>query len=431
MSEVLYPWGPQAGSSSGVLPFTLQIAAPFPAVQLCPSEAGGVFFDIQEVNGDTWFVTNAVYNTNAIGGAAWQQNNTLLNTGSINPANPAFAVVQRSTGQWQRVETAATNNVNTGISWTQIDQIDALGNQSITPLTLTANTQIPQQITATWNAGTAGSDGSVRGSSPHRHGLERGFVALDDLRVGGVAKWQVRKDGTLVTGIVPSSQISGPVPLRASADHRSPGHLRRNWLWALWLLSSAGERCHGDPADRLGRVRAERGYPAVDGNERREPDNGNRQERRSVFSRMAPGHSRRPNTLSPRPRISSDSTSQRASRSRSSPMGWSKLESPKRASSFLRLAAYPVDQQAHSSRLARLIVASRLWTTGTRLGPRTSRASGHLAIRSTQSLAPSPRLPIQPLARSLPLMSMETWAALVRRISPRGEMQRKTSPRSP
>lgn len=208
MSEVIYPWGPQQGSSSGVLPFSVQIVSPFPALQLAPTEAGGVFFDMQEVSGDTWFVTNAIYNTNAIGGAAWQQNNTLLNTTSINPANPAYAMVLKANGSWQRMFTAATNNVNTAIVWVLIQQTDANGNLTLLPSDATAG-QIALNVAPVWNAGVAVMTAATVNVTDTASGAASKLL---DLQVGSTSRFTVTKNGAVTI----QNALANIIPLTVS-----------------------------------------------------------------------------------------------------------------------------------------------------------------------------------------------------------------------
>lgn len=172
-----------------------QIQASNPAVEWNPTEVGGEWQEAREIAGDWWFATNASYST-----GSWVAVNAALNQYAFKLGKDGSIV--------RYICTAGT----VPLVWTAFWQVDSLGDTSVSiGTTLTVASEIALQANPIWNASgltmkafllsvsdTASATGSL----------------LEDFQVGGVSKWSVRKDGTLVAGIVNTSAISGsPLPI--------------------------------------------------------------------------------------------------------------------------------------------------------------------------------------------------------------------------
>lgn len=199
MTNQFFPFGPAPGNSGqAYLPYDLIINEDNPGIILEPTEANGVVTVFREVGGVSWWVLNADYNTDD---AQWEQ------VSPSNAALPAYALAQSAGGAVTRYTAIATNTPGTAVAWVPVWTLDAKGNMAVEPLTGTAAGQIASAIDVTWNAGEPAvmnvreinlTDTSSNSSS-----------WLDNLSVNGAPVWQVRKDGTLLTGIIPFANVTG------------------------------------------------------------------------------------------------------------------------------------------------------------------------------------------------------------------------------
>lgn len=194
-----YPFGPSpTNSGQAYLGYDLEIQKIDPGIILNPTEPNGVYVVFREVNGCSWWVLNADYN---IDDAQWEQDSP------TNAANPAYAIEQCADGTRNIFMANPTIIPGNPVSWVTLWSTDTNGNQTFSPLTATLTTQIFQTISGVWNAGT----GVVM------HAKELVIVDtsssaasyVDEVYVNGTPVWQIRKDGTLETGIIPYARITG------------------------------------------------------------------------------------------------------------------------------------------------------------------------------------------------------------------------------
>lgn len=97
MSQVFYPFGPGVPASQNGI-----IQKSYPAVEFNPTEVGGEYQEIREINGDLWIVTNAQYNETLaltpLAAGAW---------GQVLTSAPSFAMVLKASGTITRYTAAA------------------------------------------------------------------------------------------------------------------------------------------------------------------------------------------------------------------------------------------------------------------------------------------------------------------------------------
>lgn len=169
----------------------LQIQSSYPGFEYSPQEVGGLYTETREVSGDFWLVTNA----------EWNQ--SLLTWAFVNSSINAWALKLGADGSVTHYKCAAGSNP---FAWVQIWTFDGLGNLSASiGATLTTATQIAHLLTPTWN--TPGGTAMVARRVNVTDTASPAGSLLDDLQVGSVSKWSVRKDGVLVAGTVPATQI--------------------------------------------------------------------------------------------------------------------------------------------------------------------------------------------------------------------------------
>jgi hypothetical protein len=196
--ETQFPFKPQASlSTSQSFAYDIVISEAFPGIQFIPTEPNGQYQEIREVSGDLWLVTNAQFNTNTL---TFQQNTP------CNPADPAYAWRLMANGNSIRYSAIATTAPNINVTWVQMFEVDGAGNISSTPLVQTTPVD-NLQLEPIWNVGTPTTTGSFEQDVTDTSSAANSF--LEKFKVNGTVVWQVRKDGTLVNGIVPFSAISG------------------------------------------------------------------------------------------------------------------------------------------------------------------------------------------------------------------------------
>jgi len=142
-------------------------------------------------------VTNAQFNTNTL---TFQQNTP------CNPADPAYAWRLMANGNSIRYSAIATTAPNINVTWVQMFEVDGAGNISSTPLVQTTPVD-NLQLEPIWNVGTPTTTGSFEQDVTDTSSAANSF--LEKFKVNGTVVWQVRKDGTLVNGMVPFSAITG------------------------------------------------------------------------------------------------------------------------------------------------------------------------------------------------------------------------------
>jgi hypothetical protein len=194
---IYYPFAVVPSSSNqNVFPFDIVINEIFPGLIFDPTEAGSVYSVIREVNGCFWFVLNADWDATTL---QWTQEDP------TNPNLPAYAMELCATGTWQWYQANPTLIPGTPVAWAQLFVIDGKGYVNSTPLTVTASGLGQNQLTATWNAGSATQ---VEARRVVITDLSSGANSLlDNLVVNGTSKWAVDKTGLLVAGTVPASSV--------------------------------------------------------------------------------------------------------------------------------------------------------------------------------------------------------------------------------
>jgi hypothetical protein len=201
-SEVYFPFGSITPAIvPQVIPYDLVIQEAYPGLVLAPTEPDGVYSVLREVSGCTWWVLNADFNDNT---ERWEQDSP------TNAVLPAYALEQCQSGTLIRYVAAPTVIPGNAITWIPVWTIDANGFQTIAPQTATQASQVADIVDVTWNAGTSSTmvarETNVVDSSSADGSL------VDDVSVNSTPVWQVRKDGTLVTGIIPFARITGYTP---------------------------------------------------------------------------------------------------------------------------------------------------------------------------------------------------------------------------
>jgi hypothetical protein len=197
-NPVYYPFSVvPSTSNSNVFPYDIVINEAYPGLIFDPTEAGGVYSVIREVNGCLWFVLNADYDETSL---QWTQEDP------TNPNLPAYAMeLCATTASWQWKYGAPTLVPGTPITWVNVFTIDDNGSVVSVPHISLASGDPAQQINPTWNAGSAsvmvGRNLAVTDMSSSSNSL------LDNLAVNGTSVWSVNKFGLLVTGEVPASSV--------------------------------------------------------------------------------------------------------------------------------------------------------------------------------------------------------------------------------
>lgn len=183
-----------------VINYDLLIQEPYPGIGFLPTIAGGLYAEIRDVNNCLWFVQNAMWNPDTM---QWEQDSP------ANPILPAYALELCADGSLNYNIATASGAINTALTWQTVWTLDANGNMTVEPAIATADTQIAEMVDPTWDGGVGakmiGRQENVTDTS------SASSSAIDQLNVDGVTKWEVRKDGTLVVGIIPASLVPGVI----------------------------------------------------------------------------------------------------------------------------------------------------------------------------------------------------------------------------
>lgn len=199
MSNQFYPFGQAPGQNPAQLfPYDVIINEENPGLVLEPTEANGVNVAFREVAGCSWWVLNADYNTDA---SQWEQ------VSPNNAALPAYALEMCSDGTVTRYVAAATNTPGTAVSWVAVWSLDAKGNVTMSPQTETSAPGYANHVEVTWNAGSPSIMALNRFDLTDTSSNASSY--LEQYYVNGTPVWQLRKDGTLVSGSIPFSLITG------------------------------------------------------------------------------------------------------------------------------------------------------------------------------------------------------------------------------
>lgn len=199
---------PFAQGTNSLIPQTINydliIQEQFPGIGLQPTVPGGTYQEIRAVNSCLWLVTNATWNPNTL---QWEQT-----APPCDPSQAAYALEMCQDGSMNRMIAAPTVIAGTAVSFQFVWGIDGNGNATLTPATQTSQSEIATRVNPTWNAGIGAkmiaSEINVTDTSSSLDSL------FEQFSLGGTPKWGIRKDGTLVVGIVPSALVS-PVPVAA------------------------------------------------------------------------------------------------------------------------------------------------------------------------------------------------------------------------
>ena len=199
-SNVFYPFSQAPGNNSqAYLVYDLQISKPDPGIILNPTEANGVYVATREVGGCYWIVLNADFNINT---QQWEQNPPQ------NAATPAYAVEYCSSGNVYEWFANATIVPGTTLTWVQLSSRSNPGNYEKTPVVATASTQNVETLVQKWNMGTTAVANARRLNVLDTSSNSESLV--DNIQVNGTPVWQIRKDGTLITGKISVSSLVGP-----------------------------------------------------------------------------------------------------------------------------------------------------------------------------------------------------------------------------
>lgn len=201
MSNTNYPFSsPDGASPPQSFPFDVVIQEAFPGLVKLGTEPNSVYTAFREVSGADWWVINADWDANQ---GFWVQND------SCNANLPCYAVAQNRNGTVVRYRSDATTIPNTQVSWDSVWQIKDQGNLIRTP-TVYQSAVTDMNSILTWNMGTstravARSTSITDTSSASNSMLEQNFVNNAEI-------WSVDKTGTLTSGIIPFSRITGYTP---------------------------------------------------------------------------------------------------------------------------------------------------------------------------------------------------------------------------
>lgn len=202
-SQIFYPFANQPPTSNqNVFPYDIIINEAYPGIIFDPTEPGGVYSVIREVDGCLWFVNNADFDMTLL---EWTQEDP------TNPALPAYALELCADGTFNRYFGAATTVPGTPVSWQLVFEIDANGSVISTPPVVTASGDPMQQINVTWNAGSLtqliAREVDITLTSADSDSI------FDELVVNGTQKWVVDINGILQVGEIPFARISGFSPV--------------------------------------------------------------------------------------------------------------------------------------------------------------------------------------------------------------------------
>lgn len=201
-NPIYFPFGSLSpASGQQVFPYDVIINEAYPGIVLDPTEPNAIYSALREVSGCVWWVLNADFNQNT---NQWEQDSP------TNASIAAYALEQCSDGTITRYVAVATVIPGNPVNWIPVWRIDANGFETISPLSATQAAQISQHIEVTWSAGTSTQMSATRLDVTDTSSNATSFI--QDERVNNNPVWQVQKDGTLVTGIIPFARITGYTP---------------------------------------------------------------------------------------------------------------------------------------------------------------------------------------------------------------------------
>lgn len=199
-----FPFGQVPALSQPPVTYDIVMAKNYPRVSFVPTETGGIYQELVEVNGDLWFVTNATWDVNKLG--FYQESGTLVN---CNSSQNAYAWVQRGlAGDAIRMYAAATNSHTVAVTWVPVFDAAPVGT-IVSPLPLTQNGQAAFAVNVAFN----GSNSTVLSAFQVNvtNVASASLSPLAQYSVNGVPVWSVDTTGTLQIGKINPSQLSPPV----------------------------------------------------------------------------------------------------------------------------------------------------------------------------------------------------------------------------
>ncbi|MDE2097417.1 MAG: hypothetical protein KGL39_09250 [Patescibacteria group bacterium] len=193
-----FPFQQGAGTAiPSIIYWDLIIEEEYPGISMLPTLPSGAYQEIREVNGALWWVTNAMWNPTT---AQWEQDSP------ADASTPAYALEQGADGSFTRYVAPATVVAGTAVVWTAVYAQDGAGNTTIEPTAQTVGALIGLLEKVSWNVGV-GVAATARQITVTDTSSSTASL-LDNFVVNGTPVWQVRKDGTLVTGKIPASAIT-------------------------------------------------------------------------------------------------------------------------------------------------------------------------------------------------------------------------------
>jgi hypothetical protein len=210
MSSGYFPFGQVPALSQPPVTYDIVMAKNFPRVSFVPTEPGGLYQELVEVNGDLWFVTNATWDVNKLGW--YQASGTLVN---CNASQNAYAWVQRGlAGDAIRMYGAATGNSTVAVSWVPVFDAAPVGT-TISPLPLTQANHAALTVNATFNGST--STPLTAFSINVQNVASAASSALVQYTVNNIPVWLVDINGVLQIGSINPSQLNPPVYMTLNA----------------------------------------------------------------------------------------------------------------------------------------------------------------------------------------------------------------------
>lgn len=205
-----YPFGQVPALSQPPVTYDIVMAKNFPRVSFVPTEPGGLYQELVEVNGDLWFVTNATWDVNKLG---WYQESGTLVT--CNASQNAYAWVQKGlAGDAIRMYGAATNNPNVAVTWIPVFDAAPVGT-IVEPLPLTQSGQAALTVNTTFNGSVATALTAF--AINVQNVASASSSALVKYSVNNIPVWLVDVNGTLQIGNINPSQLNPPVYLTLNA----------------------------------------------------------------------------------------------------------------------------------------------------------------------------------------------------------------------
>lgn len=199
-----YPFGAIPALSSPPINYDIVIDKDYPRVGFMPTEQGGIYQEIVEVNGDLWMVANATWDNSLQG--FYQLNTPIAN---CNASTNAFAWCMRgTTGDAIRFFGAATNNPQNPVVWTATFDTAPM-NTTVSPLPISAPNAPAFAVNASFNSAITTRLTAFQINVTNI--AASSSSALEQFNVNNVPVWMVDATGTLQIGSVSSLQLKPPV----------------------------------------------------------------------------------------------------------------------------------------------------------------------------------------------------------------------------